>query len=251
MELISLSCPPRSRQTLHHIYHTMGEIQIPYCPPGIHRVGRWLHQSLRWHRGTHPECIRHPAVVTNRGGGLQTSNRMARHMRQQWGHTQPCQIPIRPGFDITPTTVKSCQKYVRAISDFPTPKNLMDVRSWFGLVNQVSYAFSMTAAMTPFRELLKPTQKFEWTASHDAAFRESKRVIAQEIQHGVEIFDKNKPTCLATDWSKDGVGYWLFQKHHPKTSSVAKPAGGSHWWDRDLHTQPNHDMPPSRERHCG
>ncbi len=117
------------------------------------------------------------------------------------------------GFDITPTTVKSCQKYVRAISDFPTPKNLTDVRSWFGLVNQVSYAFSMTAAMAPFRELLKPTQKFEWTASHDAAFRESKRVIAQEIQHGVEIFDKNKPTCLATDWSKDGVGYWLFQKH--------------------------------------
>ena len=117
------------------------------------------------------------------------------------------------GFDITPTTVKPCQKYVKAISDFPTPKNLTDVRSWFGLVNQVSYAFSMTAAMAPFRELLKPTQKFEWTASHDAAFRESKRVIAQEIQHGVEIFDKNKPTCLATDWSKDGVGYWLFQKH--------------------------------------
>ncbi len=36
--------------------------------------------------------------------------------------------------------------------------------------------------------LPRATQKFEWTASHDAAFRESKRVIAQEIQHGVEIF---------------------------------------------------------------
>ena len=117
------------------------------------------------------------------------------------------------GFVITPTTVRPCEKYVKAISDFPTPKNLTDVRSWFGLVNQVSYAFSMTDAMAPFRELLKPTQQFEWTASHDAAFRESKLVIAQEIKHGVEIFDKSKPTCLATDWSKDGVGYWLFQKH--------------------------------------
>ena len=44
------------------------------------------------------------------------------------------------GFEITPTTVKPCKKYVRAISDFPTPNNITDVRSWFGLVNQVSYA---------------------------------------------------------------------------------------------------------------
>ena len=30
---------------------------------------------------------------------------------------------------------------------------------------------------------------------------------------GVRIFDKSKPTCLATDWSKVGIGFWLFQKH--------------------------------------
>ena len=27
------------------------------------------------------------------------------------------------------------------------------------------------------------------------------------------IFDKKKPTCLATDWSKSGIGYCLLQKH--------------------------------------
>lgn len=31
------------------------------------------------------------------------------------------------GFEITPTTVKPCRKYIRAITDFPTPKNLTDV----------------------------------------------------------------------------------------------------------------------------
>ena len=117
------------------------------------------------------------------------------------------------GFEITPTTVKLCRKYVRAISEFPTPRNLTDVRSWFGLVNQVSYTFSMTATMAPFRELLQPSRQFEWTTAHAEAFAHSKRVIAQEIQQGVQIFDKDKPTCLATDWSKEGVGYWLFQKH--------------------------------------
>ena len=34
-----------------------------------------------------------------------------------------------------------------------------------------------------------------------------------EIEEGVHIFDKSKPTCLATDWSKTGIGFWLFQKH--------------------------------------
>ena len=38
-------------------------------------------------------------------------------------------------------------------------------------------------------------------------------MIAREIQKGVRIFDKSKPTCLATDWSNSGIGFWLFHKH--------------------------------------
>ncbi|CAC5415171.1 unnamed protein product [Mytilus coruscus] len=41
----------------------------------------------------------------------------------------------------------------------------------------------------------------------------TKTVIVSEIEEGVRIFDKSKPTCLATDWSKSGLGFWLFQKH--------------------------------------
>ena len=47
----------------------------------------------------------------------------------------------------------------------------------------------------------------------ESLFQESKSKIIQEIEHGVRIFDKSKPTCLATDWSKDGIGFWLLQKH--------------------------------------
>ena len=67
--------------------------------------------------------------------------------------------------------------------------------------------------MLPFRELLKPDNKFEWTSELDRAFQTSKEHIIAEIKKGVKIFDKAKPTCLATDWSKTGVGFWLFQKH--------------------------------------
>ena len=53
------------------------------------------------------------------------------------------------GFEITNDTVHPCKRYIRAITDFPTPQSLTDIRSWFGLVNQVSYAFSMADTMLP------------------------------------------------------------------------------------------------------
>ena len=55
------------------------------------------------------------------------------------------------GFEITSDTVRPCKKYLRAIVEFPTPRNITDVRSWFGLLNQVAYAFSMAERMLPFR----------------------------------------------------------------------------------------------------
>lgn len=117
------------------------------------------------------------------------------------------------GFQITPTSVKPCSKYVEAIKDFPVPKNITDVRSWFGLINQVSYAFASAERMLPFRNLLKPSTPFLWTEELSSLFEDSKAVITAEIHKGVEIFDKAKPTCLATDWSKHGLGFWLLQKH--------------------------------------
>ena len=117
------------------------------------------------------------------------------------------------GFEVTLTDVRPCKQYLEAILKFPTPGNITDIRSWFGLINQVSYAFSMTERMAPFRRFLKPDTPFHWDEDMDSLFMESKLQIVHEIEHGVRIFDKTKPTCLTTDWSKTGVGFWLFQKH--------------------------------------
>ena len=117
------------------------------------------------------------------------------------------------GFEITNNHVRPCQKYLDAILNFPRPSNITDVRSWFGFINQVSYAFATADRMLPFREALKSGSKFSWADELNQLFEESKKVIVSEIEHGVQIFDKSKPTCLATDWSKEGIGFWLFQKH--------------------------------------
>ncbi len=117
------------------------------------------------------------------------------------------------GFEVTLDSVRPCRKYLDAILNFPTPKNITDIRSWFGVINQVKYAFSMTKRMAPFRTLLKPGTSFEWTKQLDQLFQDCKSVIVNEIEEGVRIFDKSRLTCLATDWSKEGIGYWLLQKH--------------------------------------
>lgn len=133
--------------------------------------------------------------------------------------------------------------------EFPKPKNITDVRSWFGLINQVSYAFSMTGKMLPFRQLLKPSTPFHWDDDLDNLFEESKLVILSEITEGVRIFDKTRPTC---DWSKTGIGFWLFHKSTVialvLTSSAATQAGKLPWLVVALRTQLSHAMLQSRAK---
>ena len=117
------------------------------------------------------------------------------------------------GFEITSNSVRPCRRYLESIRGFAAPKTITDVRSWFGLLNQVSYAFSMAEKMLPFRKLLKPGHPFQWTDELNQLFEESKEHIIREIENGVRIFDRSRPTCLATDWSRNGIGFWLFQKH--------------------------------------
>ena len=64
------------------------------------------------------------------------------------------------GFDISSTGYRSTQKLLEGIREFLSPTNITGVRSFFGLIDHVSYAFNLTPTMLPFRELLKHKSKF-------------------------------------------------------------------------------------------
>ena len=117
------------------------------------------------------------------------------------------------GFRISPDTVEPLPKYLVSIANFPTPKDISDLRSWFGLVNQVSHYAQLRESMAPFRKFLSPKVPFEWTESLQKTFEDSKVNIVEAIKEGVKIYDVRRPTCLITDWSKKGIGYYLAQKH--------------------------------------
>ena len=117
------------------------------------------------------------------------------------------------GLTVTPNSIKPQQKFLDSIMKFETPKDITGARAWFGLVNQGSYAFAMAKEMKPFRELLKTSKKFEWTDDLEEAFQKSKTTIVEAMREGVQLFEKARPTCLATDWSNEGIGFVLKQKH--------------------------------------
>ena len=67
--------------------------------------------------------------------------------------------------------------------------------------------------MLPFRDLVKKSSRFSRKQTLEKAFQESKQVIVKLERQGVSTFDINRVTCLAPDGCKDGMGFWLLQKH--------------------------------------
>ena len=116
------------------------------------------------------------------------------------------------GFRVSPTSLMPSEKMLESIRKFPTPKDISGVRAYFGLINQVAYAFAMTEEMHPFRHLLSPKVKFEWTQELDELFKKSKEVIVDRVSEGIKLFDPRLTTCLATDFSGKGVGFLMLQK---------------------------------------
>ena len=85
------------------------------------------------------------------------------------------------GFVITPDSVKPSESFLKAILDFPEPTDLTGMRSWFGLINQVSYAYSLKTELQPFRDLLKPKNKFFWDENLQKLFEQSKITILKNV----------------------------------------------------------------------
>ena len=110
------------------------------------------------------------------------------------------------GFEVDPNKL-------RAISDYPRPTNLTELRSFMGLVEQLAgFSKDVAAAKGPLRPLLSTKNDFLWTSEHDEAFAAVKRALIQPpvLSH----FNPSLDTALHVDASKrNGMGYALLQRH--------------------------------------
>ncbi|XP_043188392.1 uncharacterized protein K02A2.6-like [Amphibalanus amphitrite] len=106
---------------------------------------------------------------------------------------------------------------ITAITDFATPTNITELRSFMGLAQQFSdFSSEISSAADALRGLLKPSNAFVWTADHQEAFNKVKTALSSPpvLAH----YDPQLTTVLQTDAARlKGLGYALLQQH------------GEHW----------------------
>ena len=103
-------------------------------------------------------------------------------------------------------------KLTADLRNFPPPTSRTELRSFFGLAQQMgSFNDSLTKALEPLRGLNKDATRWMWTQHHQAAFEKARTILSGK-QH-LAFFDKSRPTRLSTDASRvAGLGFLLEQK---------------------------------------
>ena len=117
------------------------------------------------------------------------------------------------GYKLSPKGFVPDGQKVDAIASFPTPTNITDLRSFLGMVVQLSeFSPWIADAAEPLRDLLKPKNEWLWTSQHDAAFSKVKEALVSPPV--LAYFAPELPTVLQTDASRQhGLGYVLMQQH--------------------------------------
>ena len=109
--------------------------------------------------------------------------------------------------------IKADPTKIEAISEFPAPTNITELRSFMGMANQLGkFTHLLSEAAGPLRDLLKPKNAFLWSPQHEEAFTKTKEILCSP--HILVAFDPNLETMLQTDASRlKGLGFALLQKH--------------------------------------
>ena len=86
------------------------------------------------------------------------------------------------------------------IRDFPEQKNLTDMRSFFALCEQVSYAYTIKEQLKPFCELVKTEdKKIYWDEQLSKLFITTRNDIADKVHEGIMSFDSSKISTVHRD----------------------------------------------------
>ena len=153
------------------------------------------------------------------------------------------------GFELVPDGFRPPERKLKVIKEFPCPKTITDVRSWFGLINQFKYACKQINYMSPLRDLLKKKgAQFYWDDTLTNIFEKSKEAIIEAIKEGVKSFERNRVTCIAADYSKTGLGYTLSQKYCSCDVLVEKATGESPFVVHDSAHQPRQGTVQQKEK---
>ena len=114
------------------------------------------------------------------------------------------------GFKISNSGVKSLMGKSDSIKNLPIPKNIPELRSLFGSINQyMKLVPNLSSLSSPLRPLLVKKSVHQWNDEHTKAFEELKQQIVNIT--GNNHFDIKRMSRLKTDASHSGLGATLEQ----------------------------------------
>ena len=148
----------------------MGSILLSLVTTGIPSIWGCLHMEIQWaYKGRKVKCIDDTCLW---------DPNIASAFYHSWDYLTLCTkngIVINKekfhfyrdevlftGLKITKTGIAPSDHILSSTQDFPIHKNITDAMSWFGLIDQVAWADSLSPFMEPLCELVKSNTKFHW-----------------------------------------------------------------------------------------
>lgn len=115
--------------------------------------------------------------------------------------------------------IKVDPERITALENLPPPKNVSDVRSLLGMLNQLNkFIPNLAEKSEPIRILLKKEAAFVWSPAQVPALAEVFKEIRKEIS--LTRYDINAPSVVMADASAYGLGGVLFQESNGRIAPV-------------------------------
>ena len=115
------------------------------------------------------------------------------------------------GHIIDQSGIRSDPDKVQGICDFQPCKNVSDVRSFMGMVNQLGKFSPRVATVSqPLRELLKKENQWCWGDAQQASFDELKAIMSATPV--LALYCPSYPTVVSADASSYGIGAIISQQ---------------------------------------
>lgn len=109
------------------------------------------------------------------------------------------------GHVIQESGISPCEDKLQAIKNTPNPNNVMQVKSYLGLLNYYGQFIPMLSSkLKPLYDLCKKEVPFVWSEECEKSFKESKELLVSDkiLVH----YDPNLPLIVTCDASSYGVG---------------------------------------------
>ncbi|KAF1315298.1 Pol protein, partial [Globisporangium splendens] len=185
---------------------------------------RLVMHLLRPHRAYAPSYFDDIFVHSRAEGGLSVVDVHKRHLRSVlqclrdnslYCNLKKCifgasEIPIL-GCYVGKAGVRADPEKIKAIADWPIPKNVKDLRKWLGLANYLhKYSHNYAARVRPLTHLLKKDVEWDWTNDVMNAFIDVKESLVRAPV--LALPDHTKAFSVVCDASDFAIGCALMQK---------------------------------------